>query len=233
MKLPNFIRPAFVLSALLLVSAGRVRADVIVNGDFSQATGDPANPFVGWQTTYGDPPTDGGGFAVFTESQTSAFVELEQTIHLTAADAVTGFRFQYKVASSGSATPGTVPDSFQATLYDAMGNPFPVPSNPLLPAFYSKDIGGADYFDTTSVSVTALADGWLQVTLFNLSGLSLPQDVTLEFLLNGFDDGQASIVYLDNVEALTAAIPEPAALVSLVVGLGLVGAFRGRSLGRS
>jgi hypothetical protein len=199
-------------------------ADLLMNGDFSQP-GTPPDPFAFWTTTFGDYPTNGGGFAVFTESQTSASVELEQTFTIPAG--VTGLSFDFKIASP--LTTASSADSFQATLFDSALNPFPTPADPNFPAFFSVDLAapvpGQEFFSSSYVSVASLADGWREVTLFNLTRLPLPQDVTLEFLLNGTDNGQTSIVQLDNVQTLgpQSAVPEPSSLfVAVLAGSCLV-----------
>jgi hypothetical protein len=216
MKPFNVLRVGLLL-LVFLVPVERASGGSIINGSFAQVTGDPSNPFVGWTTKYGDPPTAGGGFAVFTESANSAFVELEQTFQISIG--VTAIAFDFKIASLAAPSPNSVPDSFQATLYDGSNQPYPLPADPLLPAFFSADIGGGQFYNSSYVSVAALPGNWFHVTLFNLSGLSRPQDVTLEFLLNGSDDGQTSVVDLTNVEALVSTVPEPTTFVMAVTGL--------------
>jgi hypothetical protein len=216
----------FVNLAAFLAPCEQAHADVklIMNGDFSQA-GNPPDAFASWTTTFGDRPTDGGGFATFTESATSAFVELEQTFAIPVNSHISSLSFEFKAVSdttSGEPSGGN-PDSFQATLFDSASNPFPNSSNPPFPAFYSMDIGGQQFFDPNFVSVSPAGNpGWSRVTL-NLSTLALPQAAAnIQFVLNGSDDGQSSVVYLDNVETQSMqVVPEPSTLIP--VGLGLIG----------
>ena len=202
-------------------------ASPLLNGDFS-IPGSPPNPFFAWTTepTIGDPPTDGGGFALFTESPTRA-IQLQQTFDLP-ADAGT-LSFDFRLTSSG--TPVTTPpDSFQATLYDTAFNPLFPYADPLFPGFFSIDNTGL-VLANPAVSITSLAGGYQRVTL-DLAGLTLPQNgVTLEFLLNASDDGVTTTVELDNVTVTNrfAGVPEPASLLLVGLAGAAVLAARGRA----
>ena len=108
MKIVRLFGPAVVFFvSLFLAPIGQAHASLILNDDFSQTTGNAANPFVGWQTTYGDPPTDGGGFAVFTERRSHSLRRTQQTFNLPSGAGITGLGFDYKIASSGIASPLT------------------------------------------------------------------------------------------------------------------------------
>ena len=216
--------------AILAGPVGKAYSGSLLNGDFSVA-GTPPNPFADWTTSFGDAPTNGGGFAVFAESGTSSLIQLEQAFTLPNGALTLSFEFSLTSVAAGSG--GGPPDSFQATLYDASFNPFPTPTDPLLPGFFSMDNTGQAFFNSSFVSVAALSGGWERVTL-DLSTLA-PQDVDIEFILNENPDGQTSTALLDNV-VLTAAgaVPEPRSLLLLATGfcgIFAIKRLRGRSAG--
>jgi hypothetical protein len=216
--------PAVLLTGwLILVGiAGATSGAPLANGDFS-IPGVPPDPFAVWTTAFGAFPTNGGGFALFSESPTFAQTELEQTFSLLPGSGPLAFEFLLSTTPNG--TPGIPPDSFQATLYDSSLNPFPNPADPLLPAFYSIDATGQEFFDAAFVSVTTLANGGKRVTL-DVSALP-PQDVLLEFILNGGDDGRTTTASLDNVSV--NAVPEPRhVLPFLATAFGWLAARRPR-----
>jgi hypothetical protein len=185
----------------------------LTNGDFS-TPGTPPDPFAAWTTTFGAAPTNGGGFALFSESTSFSQTELEQTFHI--APGTGQLSFEFLLSTSLSGVPGVPPDSFQATLYDAALNPFPTPVNPALPAYFSIDATGQQFLNSSFVSITTLITGWKRVTL-NVSSLP-PQDATLEFILNGSNDRRTTTVSLDNVTVTTsAAVPEPNHVPPLLV----------------
>ncbi|HYV40035.1 MAG TPA: hypothetical protein VE988_30395 [Gemmataceae bacterium] len=209
-----FMRPCTVIlfAACVYLGAGTAtaQASMIQNGNFS-TPGSPPAPFAVWTTTLGDPPTNGGGFAVFTEGPN--LVELEQAFLMSANPLTISFEFKLSREAGGST--GGAPDSFQATLWDAaINNPFAATGSAQFPAFFSVDNTGQEFYDSSLVSVTALAGGWQRVTL-NVS--SLPsQSRILEFDLNGFNDGQTTTAFLDNVDGASsdaAIVPEPGALL--------------------
>jgi hypothetical protein len=198
-------------------------SSVLSNGDFSLPGVSP-DPFAAWTTFFGAYPTDGGGFALFSESTDFAQTELEQTFFLPAGS--TQLSFEFLLSTEGQGAANVPPDSFQATLYDPSFDPFPTPADPLFPAFFSVDATGQQFYDSSFVTVAALGNGWTRVTL---DITSLPsQDVLLEFLLNGGDDGRTTTASLDNV-AVTSAVPEPRhALPFLATGLGWLAMRRPR-----
>ncbi len=190
----------------------------LTNGDFS-SPGISPDPFDAWTTTYGESPTDGGGFALFSESQSSALTELEQTFNLPPSSSQLSFEFLLSSDLTGS---GSIPpDSFQATLYDSAFSPLlPTISDPNFPAFYSIDATGQEYYNSTLVSVMDLANNWKRVTL-NVS--SLPsQDVLLEFLLNGSNDARTTTASLDNVSVTATPVPEPRLILHLLAANGII-----------
>jgi hypothetical protein len=225
----------FAIFATLLVPTERASADLITNGNFSAVTGDPANPFVGWTTdpsSGGDVPTVGTSpvtNAVFTESATALFVQLQQSLVIPATASFLAFDYRAAGDTQTGEPSGDNPDSFQATLFDNSNNPFaPVSSaSPGFPGFYSVDVGGSDFRGPgVSVSPAPGLPGWTRVTL---SLAALPhsdaiQPWTIEFLLNGSDDGQTSTVNLTNVQIQEngpATVPEPGTF--LLAGLGFLG----------
>lgn len=215
------IRAGLLLASFLICtnSAGVLAGPMLTNGDFS-IPGTPTNPFDSWTTSFGEPPQDGGGFALFAESLTSSIIELEQSFTLPSNAFSLSFDLQFQTSGAGIST--LPPDSFQSSLYVDGVDAFPTPSDPFLPAFYSIDAAGNVTFDSTYVSTTLLANGWSRVTL-DVSSLA-GKDVLLEFILNSFDDERTSQASLDNVVITTTSVvvPEPATVTSLMVGLGLV-----------
>lgn len=207
---------ALVMAASLSLAVGIETAtagSIIANGDFS-TPGVAPDPFASWTTTYGNYPTDGGGFALFSEG-TLAQTELEQTFFLPAGTKT--LSFDYAMESRGTGSAGVPPDSFQATIYDLSFNPYPTPADPSFPGFFSVDATGQMFYDPAYVTLAALGNGWTRVTL-DISLLP-SQDVLLEFLLNGSDDGRTTTASVDNVVA--GAVPEPSHLLPfLASGLG-------------
>lgn len=161
---------AIVLSLLAILAApvGNGYGASLLNGDFSLA-GTPPDPFANWTTSFGDAPTNGGGFAVFAESGNSSLIQLEQAFTL--PNGARTLSFEFSLTSVAGGTSGGPPDSFQATLYDKNFNPFPTSTAPPFPAFFSQDNTGQQFFKSNFVSITALSGGRQRVTL-DLSTLS-------------------------------------------------------------
>jgi hypothetical protein len=206
---------------LALVPSGKdASAGVLVNGDFS-TPGTPPEAFAGWTTTLADfgRPTDGGGFALFAETGPLGS-QLEQGFLLPEEALRLSFEFTISTETAGAAT-SPVPDSFQATLFDASGSPLLSAGDPgLFPAFYSIDNVGAtpQFFDSRFVSVADLGGGLRRVIL-DVS--TVPSGaVVLDFTLNGGADGRSTAVALDNVVLETAAVPEPSTVISALIGVG-------------
>jgi hypothetical protein len=83
------------------------------------------------------------------------------------------------------------------------------PSNtPLFTSFYSVDNDGAtEFFDPLFVTSSDIGGGFKRITL-DLSSLTA-QNLSIDFLLNGSDDGFFTQVSLDNV----MAVPEPISIL--------------------
>lgn len=197
---------------VVVLSAQSAFASFIANGDFS-TSGVAPDTFAAWTTfSIYDPAEDGGGFAVFSENGMSG-IQLEQLFMLPAGAQTISFEFKLGTVADTTGT-SSPPDSFQATLYDLSFNSFfSTGGDPVsFPAFYSIDNTGPEFFDNTFVSTIDLAGGWRRVTL-NVSTL-MPQELLLEFLLNGGSDGQMTTVSLDNVSgtASVAVVPEPSSV---------------------
>jgi hypothetical protein len=210
---------------MLLVSAlgnWALGSVIIKNGEFS-VPGTPPDPFDGWTTAFGDPPTDGGGFALFRVVDPLDAQQLEQQF-LLPADALT-LAFDVRISTIADGTDlSSAPDSFQATLYNAIFDPLFPSGDPLLfPGYYSLDNSGLEFFDSMFVSVQDLAGGVKQVTL-DVSSLA-SQRLWLDFSLFGSDDGLATEAWVDNVfltQASQSVVPEPATLAIWAV-FALVG----------
>ncbi|MCH5372504.1 MAG: hypothetical protein JJ992_00890 [Planctomycetes bacterium] len=210
----------------------------IVNGDFS-ISGDPLNPppGFGWLTelAYGDPPTVSGGVAQFDVTDQSDTRQLEQTFTLPAGAQTLAFEFLLTTVPGSPGDQSALPDSFQATLYDA--STFDTfPSGGFFPAFYSIDNSGSspEFYDPNYVSVSSLSGGERRVTL-DLSSLS-SQNLLLDFSVFGSNDGLATQVTLDNVvlteQSQGSVIPEPTSLALWSV-MALVALALGRRSRRS
>jgi hypothetical protein len=214
------------LLSFLLVTRTITYADtVVVNGDFSSTPGTGSDPFAAWSTTYGNLPTDGGGFALFSEGISSQ-TELEQAFYLPANAWRLSFEFRLVSSDDPLEQTGTPPDSFQATLlYDSALQPFPDPVDPGFAAFYSMDNTGQEFLQNGLVSVESLANSWKRVTL-DVRTLA-PRDVLLEFVLNGNIDGLATAASLDNVRVYeAAAVPLPSVVWGGSALLGLAAVSR-------
>jgi hypothetical protein len=194
-----------------------VQSAVIQNGDFSVA-GIPANPFAVWTTddSLFDRPADGGGFALFGDTSAVGSSQLAQSFGL--PNLAQSLSFEINICRIIGGSTGGPSDSFQATLFDSMSTEL-FPSNaPLFTSFYSVDNDGAiEFFDPLFVTSTDLGGGFKRITL-NLSSLA-PQNLVIDFLLNGSDDGFSTRVGLDNVVVNQASVPEPGAiLLWLILG---------------
>jgi hypothetical protein len=179
---------------------------------------------------FGDPPTDGGGFAQLeVEGLASDLLidaqQLQQTFSLSASAAKLSFEFS--LTTSGTLAPSGTPDSFQVALLDSSGVPLLSTTGP----FYSIDNDGTPFLDSGKVDVTDLAGGVRRVQL-DVSGIPA-QDVTIFFLLTadpfGRHDGLTTTVALDNVVLDSAAVPEPSSLAIMMVGVAIGGIAVGRS----
>jgi hypothetical protein len=221
----------FIAAALGVLAAltGDARAGLL-NGDFSSTPGTGPDAFANWTTTSSEGPTNGGGFAVFTESATGDPIELEQTFVLPGN--ASKLSFDFLISPISESVPGSPPDGFQATLFVNSVNPFPSPANSDLPAFYSTDnTGFNESFDPNFVRTTLLENGWTRVTL-DLSSLPSPQSVLLEFDLNTGFNGQTTTAFLDNVDVTVAdvsAVPEPSTLVLFAASFGCLALAQRRS----
>lgn len=205
---------ALVIFAFAWFQTPNASAGVIANGDFSTLETDPGvpGPFEEWSTNTDSgfiAPVDGGGFASFSVTGFSdPLVHLKQTFSLPSDMTTLSFEFQFTSASGGFLDLDFgANDSFQASLFDSLGDPL-FSIDPYLDAFYAFDASGFE--DTASgVSVENLAGGWKRVTL-DVASLA-PQDYTVDFLLLGDDDALQTTVALGNVVVGQASqvIPEP------------------------
>lgn len=218
---------------LFLFLAADLNAGVM-NGGFASAGISP-NPFADWttDTSLFDRPT-GGGFAQFDSIESSDLnlsipnIHLAQSFSLGSGSLRLSFELNISAVISARALDVSVPDSFQATLFDNSANPVELfPSNaPLFTAFYSIDNDGiTELYDTNFVTSLDIGGGFRRITL-DVSSLS-PQTLVLDFLLNGNGDGLDSRVQLDNVAiSNVGVVPEPASIVVWTVISGI--AFRSR-----
>lgn len=190
---------------LFLFLATELNAGVI-NGGYSSAGISP-DPFSDWttDTSLFDRPTDGGGFAQFDSIESSDLnlsipsIHLAQPFSLDSGSLRLSFELNISAVISARALDVSVPDSFQATLFDNSAIPVELfPSNaPLFTAFYSIDNDGiTELFDTNFVTSLDIGGGFRRITL-DVSSLS-PQTLVLDFLLNGNGDGLDTHVLLDN-----------------------------------
>jgi hypothetical protein len=210
----------------MLVTSTTMWAQGLENGDFSQSAA-PTAPFANWATTLGGfaPPSDGGGFAVFDESGDLGS-QLEQTFVLPVGAPELAFNFRLTAVSDGPVG-FPVPDSFQASLFDAAGNPVHSAGDPqFFPAFFSIDntAPGSTFFDSNFVQLVEVQDGWVNVSL-NTQGLA-SDTYLLEFILNGGQDGFATDVELDDVRLL----PEPQTLGMAIAAVSAFALLRRRLL---
>ena len=188
-----------------------VQSAVIQNGDFS-VTGITPDPFALWTTNDSlfDHPADGGGFALFADRGAVGSSQMAQAFGF--SNAGLSLSFELKISRVIGGTIGGPSDSFQATLFDSLSTEL-FPSNaPLFTAFYGIDNDGvAEFFDPHFVTSTDLGGGFKRITL-DLSSLA-PQNLAIDFLLNGSDDGLFTSVALDNVVLNQASVPEPGGML--------------------
>ena len=217
---------------LLLMLAAQASAGIL-NGKFSDVGTSP-EPFAKWTTEVDsmtgllnfDRPTDGGGLAVFKDQGLVGSSQLSQSFSLPSGSLSLSFEFSISTLPSGAPL-GPLPDSFQATLFDSSFTGL-LPSAPGFSAFYSIDNDGSEFFDTTYVTSEVLGGGIRKITL-NLTSLPAPQNVLIDFLLNGAPDGFSTQVELDNVIlAPNSTVPEPSSFLIWAASLGIAGAWQGR-----
>ncbi len=196
-----------------------VQSAVIQNGDFSVAG--LIDPFAEWTTDdlFFDRPTDGGGFALFADRGATGSSQLAQAFGF--SNTGLSLSFEYKISRIFGGSTGGPSDSFQATLFDSLSTEL-FPSNaPLFTSFYSVDNDGAtEFFDPLFVTSTDIGGGFKRITL-DLSSLTA-QYLSIDFLLNGSDDGFFTQVSLDNVVLNQMAVPEP---ISMLVWAAWGGTF--------
>ena len=222
---------------LLLLLASQAGAGIL-NGDFSAAGASP-EPFEDWTTEVDsmtgllifDRPTDGGGLAVFKDQGLVGSSQLSQSFSLPSGSLSLSFEFSISTLPSGAPL-GLLLDSFQATLFDSIGGLTGLlPSAPGFSAFYSIDNDGSEYFDTTYVTRVDLGGGIRKITI-NLASLA-PQDLFIDFLLNGTPDGFSTRVELDNVVlAQNSTVPEPASFLIWSASLGIACVWQRRRSSR-
>lgn len=223
-----------------LVRAG----PLVINGDFS----DPVD-LAGWTptptgATVGEPT---GAFAQL-ETGGDSPITLEQTFTLPATSSTLVFDFAFSTSipdgTSVPEDPGIFPDSFTVSLYttdwvyfldilvvDVVRGAVPDPSD-----------GDEQHADALPIDVDL--DPGVTISGFNrfaggfsTSGrISLPlpanvlgRDVALYFDLYDGPDGAATRAALDNVVVESAAVPEPATLGLLALGLAAAVAARRRT----
>lgn len=241
--------PQIFLNALILASAAlsfvplhHAQAGPLLNGDFA----DPVPP-VGWTPTGRVVSLPPGAFAQL-ETDGGYQRTLEQTFTLLQMPARLAFDFAFSTSiPDGTSVPedqGIFPDSFTVSLYttdwvyfldilvvDVVDGAVPDPSHgkeqkvDALPI----DVGFDPAF--TIAGFERFAGG------FSTSGrLSLPlpanvlgQEVTLYFDLYDEPDGAATRAAVDNVAVELAAVPEPATLGLLVIGLAAAGVAHRRT----
>ena len=223
----TFLAP-LLLSFLLAAQASAG----ILNGDFSVAGASP-EPLADWTTDIlnFDRPTDGGDFALFKDSGPVGSSQLSQSFSLPSGS----FRlsFEFRLSTSGVLRiPASVPDSFQATLFDSSMTGL-LPSGLGFSAFYSIDNDGVspESFDPLFVTSQDLGGGIRKITL-DLSSLA-PQSLSIDFLLNGSVDGFSTQVELDNVVlAQNSTVPEPASFLIWSASLGIACVWQRRRSSR-
>jgi hypothetical protein len=192
------------------------------NGDF-ETPGVAPEPFESWTTfPVFTAPVDDGGAALLTTLDLLDDVQLEQTFTLPPDAILLSFELEFMTSDGGTTEPLAANDSFQVTLFDALFDPIN-PIDPLLPAYYSMDSSG---FEDSAPGVTVEILG-TDLRRIKLDLSSLPQqEVTLEFLLLGDNDGMSTIVRIDNVSTV---VPEPSSLAVVgVLGVGLFARRRTR-----
>ncbi len=201
--------------AVLFIQSQPTSGQGIKNGDF-EIPGVAAEPFANWTTfPVFAQPTDDGGAARLTTVDLLDDVQLEQTFVLPPDIILLSFELEFLTESGGTTNPLAANDSFQATLYDTNFDPIN-PIDLLLPAYYSIDSSGFED-GAPGVSVEILGTDLRRISI-DLSSLP-PQEVTLEFLLLGDNDGNATIARIDNVVTI---VPEPNSLAVFgVLGIGL------------
>ena len=225
----------FALSLMLAVADQPSHASVIVNGDFSEFNDDTGLP-TGWGRFEDE---DGFVFEAPDYDSDNQYVELsensqiEQTFNLPAGALRLSFEFRMIQIGTGG---GSLPDSFQAGLWDGdnpvLGVPF---------GFFTIDHKSLT-FDQQYVTVERFDEinGWERLTLENepsqstvwtretgeewhrvtldVVSIAPTEGLLVEFLLNGFEDGRTTTVYVDNVSV--SMVPEPAT-ATMFVGLAV------------
>lgn len=208
---PTWIPIAF---AVFLFAIPVIHAQGIDNGDFEIA-GLAPEPFESWTTfPVFSRPTDDDGAASFSAGGLVDDQQLQQAFFLPENAVVLMFELSFTSTPGGTTATLAANDSFQAALFNSSGDP--VNSiGPFQPAFYALDSSG---FEAAAAGTTIdlLATELVRISL-DVSSIPA-QELTLEFLILGDDDGLISVARVDNVVVF---VPEPSTagvLALLVVG---------------
>lgn len=210
--------------ALLCIPTNRADADIIRNGDFT-ASGIGSDPFQFWTTLIipssfePNAPINDRNTAGFRVVDNGELIQLEQTFALEPEHRVLTFELDLLSTAGGTSGSSNANDSFQASFYDSTGLAIN-PIDPLaFPAFFALD---ADGTERASSGVRVSSSGSLRTISVDLTNIAR-QDVTLEFLMLGDDDGLVTQVNVDNVSI--TAVPEPSSVLlwfALSVALPLI-----------
>lgn len=229
------MKPFLTPLLLSLLFAAQASAGIL-NGDFSVAGTSP-EPFADWTTEVDsatgilnfDRPTDGGGSALFKDIGTVGSSQISQSFSLPSGSL--RLSFEFRIRTNPPPPPGSVPDSFQATLFDSGGLTGLLPSDSGFSAFYTIDSEGTEFFDSHYVTSLPLGGDIRRITL-DLSSLA-PQSLFIDFLLNGAANGISTQVELDNVVlAQNSTVPEPASFLIWSASLGIAGVWHRRRSSR-
>lgn len=233
-------------TAILIVCLGSLGGNaasggVIVNGDFSDATG---TPFASWESPPPFQPAIDPGvneFATLQVGDPTGFSAalIQQTFLLPANASLLLFEYMIEPSSTDPIQDPEL-DSFFATL--AGGPDFGAP--PITPEanfFQANNLipPGQTSNETLGqgVSVRSLsgAGGWREVAL-DLSVLTvpLPTQSTLRFILLAGSDGIDTTVSIDNVRIVEqqAVVPEPASagMWAIFAIIAIAGAWRSKRM---
>lgn len=225
-KLVTALAPVLAAAALWMVPFPPAGATPLANGDFSAPT-----DLAGWTAagaTVGEPTHE---FAQL-ETGGDSPITLEQTFTLPATSSTLVFDFAF--STDAAAPTSGFPDSFAVSLYttdwvyfldilvvDGYGAvPDPSDGIELIVGALPIDVDLAP-----TVAIPGFISGHVSLLL---PAAVLGQDVILSFDLFDQADGAITIAAVDNVAVEPTAVPAPATLGLLALGLAVAGIARRR-----
>lgn len=196
------------IAVLFMAASAFAAPNLLVNGNFS-------SDLTGWDYSdnvftatdfwgFASPSGDASAFGVLLSDNTVFNPYLRQMLDLPASDLVLKFDLTFVTEEASYS------DDFRAQIN--VGYPGGGGYNPI----FSKGTGGGDWVTSDGLRYFSLTD-----FTYDLSGWQGTDDFLLQFYVLGYNvDNGRSAALLDNVSI--EAVPEPATVILLTAGLGLM-----------